>query len=120
MSEWSDYTRSHRFPAIFVKLSDGTCTVFRTGTITYNGCKSLSQLESLHCEASRLLTPLPVTFPAIVNVVVKFTSNQKVNLPKIAKTANILYEPDMSTALELVLNDSVRALVQMIALVMGL
>lgn len=104
-------TKSDKFPAIFLRLNNGTCTIFGTGTITYNGCRTVKQLDALHYEYTQLSESRPITPPKIVNVVVKFTSNRKINLESIARNASAVYEPELSNTLEVLVDSGVKALI---------
>lgn len=95
------------FPAVFVKLNNGTCTFFRTGTVTLNGCKSEAEVERLYSEIKGLGYPGTFSEPVIVNVVCQFSLNTNVSLEKLYRSLDCIYEPELSNSLHIRLADSI-------------
>lgn len=105
------FRRSSKFPAVFGKLKSGTCTFFATGTVTFNGCKSENQLQALHQEFKEITSDDTTTTPQIVNVVLTFSVDEKVDLVDISKQKDAFYEPELSNSLQLSLDNKVKVLV---------
>lgn len=104
------FKRTPSFPAVFLKLSEGTCTIFSTGTVTLNGCKSLEEIGVLK-ERFEAIFDVGLSTPEVVNIVLKLTLGGNVDLQKLGSQPFAFYEPELSNSVNLRLPNHVNALV---------
>ena len=112
----------HKFPAAFLKLENGSCNIFRTGTITFLGYKTVASMHKAVAELADRLGELyhPVEVePNICNIVCTFKviNAKTVDLNILRdyfnsqKKSQAIYEPDIWNGLHLTISKSIKAIV---------
>lgn len=88
---------NNRFPAVFVRMNNGSCTIFSTGTVTLNGIRKFSQIPLLIDELQQTMTETGIRLRTdynVVNIVATFETGIKIDISKLGTLANSYYNPD--------------------------
>lgn len=100
-----------RFSAAFLRLSRGSCNIFRTGTVVLLGFKKTDDLDEamleLACILGHQLQAVDWT-PVIVNMVCSFNAGRTVKLPvaneklkSFNTEINVEYEPELNNSMKI-------------------
>ena len=107
-------SKPSKFPAVFLRLEHETCALFKTGTVTINGIKSVRDITNVYTELWDAFSSTGRRFsgPSIVNIVASFRTDNKVNLEVVSQRHKDIcsYTPELSNSAEISLEKSCKVL----------
>lgn len=100
-----------RFSGAFLRLSHGSCNIFRTGTVVFLGYKEHDEIDEamleLVCLLGHQLQQIDET-PVVVNMVCSFNAGMAVKLPAVREKLKqfnneftVEYEPELSNSMRI-------------------